>query len=342
MTLIKKADNKPIRVAVIGAGKMGQNHLRIYSMLKDVDLVAVVDLDKERVEHAATQYNCLAFTALEDVIGKVDAVTIAVPSSQHAEVGVFFLKNDIHCLIEKPLAVNDAECIELIETAEQRGVILLVGHIEHFNPAVQQLNRILADGQHMIQAVHVQRMSGNTQRITDVDVVMDMMIHDLEIVNSLVNQPLIDLSALAVGQGKETGLDYVSALLSFSSGTIANITASRITQNKVRKLAITSDIGYITLDYSAQELLIYRQAHESALVNSEGCVIDQAVERVLVRPTEPLIAEIQNFIHSVRVGVPLGVDGRKAHEALKIAWKIQDFVVKQSIVQHKKKLVAVH
>lgn len=313
----------PLRVAVVGAGMMGQNHLRIYSMLSGVELIAVVDIDELRARESAIRYGCLAFTAIEELIGKVDAVTISVPSSLHADIGEFFLNHGIHCLIEKPMAVTEAECQRLIEAANKSGAILLVGHIEHFNPAVQQLARILAEG-HRIYAVDVHRMSGNNRRITDVDVIMDLMIHDLEIVISLINQPVVELTAQAVCESQGSGIDYVSALLLFSGGAIANLTASRITQNKVRRLSITSDIGYITLDYSAQELLICRQTEESTLLNSEGYVFDQAIERVLVRPTEPLIAEIQNFIASIRSGVPLGVNGHQAHAALKLVWQIQE------------------
>lgn len=327
MSIIERVNSNkkltPIRVAVVGVGMMGQNHLRIYSMLSGIEVVGVVDSDETRAKEAALRYGCAAFTHVEELIGKVDAVTIAVPSSLHADIGEFFLNHGIHCLIEKPMAITEAECHRLINAAEKNGAILLVGHIEHFNPAVQQLSRILAEG-HRIHAIDVHRMSGNSRRITDIDVVMDLMIHDLEIVISLINQPVLDLAAQAVCEARANGIDYVSALLLFSGGAIANLTASRITQTKVRRLSITSDIGYITLDYSAQELLICRQTEESTLVNSEGFVFDQAIERVLVRPTEPLIAEIQNFIASIRAGMPLGVDGKQALAALKLVWQIQD------------------
>lgn len=319
---------QPLRVGVIGAGMMGQNHLRIYSMLKEVDLVAVVDVDEERARNSAIKYGCIPYTNIEDIIDQVDAVTIAVPSGLHAAMGVFFLRHGIHCLIEKPLALTEKECQLLIKTAEQNNAVLLVGHIEHFNPAVQQLSRLL-EGNHTIHAIDVHRMSGSSKRITDVDVVMDLMIHDLEIVLSLIRQPVVNVSAEAVYHSGSKAVDYVSALLSFAGGTIVNLTASRITQNKVRKLSITADIGYITLDYSAQELLIYRQAAESTLVNCEGTLFDQAIERVLVRPAEPLIVEIQHFIQSVRTGVVSGVDGHQAFAALKVAWQIQEQIAKR-------------
>jgi len=323
-----KKQEPPLRIGVVGAGMMGQHHLRVCSMLRGVELTAVADINPSRAKHSAQQYNCLGFTQIEDMVDKVDAVIIAVPSSLHFEVGRFFLNHNIHCLIEKPLAITEAHCLELIALADKKGLILLVGHIEHFNPAVQQLSKILAEG-HLVHAIEVQRMGGNNKRNLDVDVIMDLMIHDLEIVVSLLGSKVLDITAQGVSESRNGGVDYVSALLLFSSGAIANLTASRITQNKVRKLSITSDLGYITLDYSAQELLIYRQAKESVLTNSVGYVYDLAMERVFVRPVEPLIEEIQNFVHSITVGTPLGVDGRQALAALRLVWQLQDQVAQK-------------
>jgi predicted dehydrogenase len=323
ITLPINLTKRPLRVAVIGAGMMGENHLRTYNMLHEVELVAVVDTDAARAQKAAEKYGCIGYTQIEDILGKVDAVTIAVPSTLHAEIGLFFLSNGIHCLIEKPLAVTEIDCLRLIEMAEKKRVILLVGHVEHFNPAVQQLARIIGEG-HTIQAIDIQRMHGNNQRATDVDVVMDLMIHDLEIVNSLILRPAIHLSAHAVAHSKNKGADYVSTLISFVGDTIANITASRITQNKVRRLAITADFGYITLDYNTQELLIYRQTKGTHLLNCDEYTVDQTIERVLVRPMDPLMNEVQNFIQSIHTGIPLGVDGHRALAALKLGWQIQE------------------
>jgi predicted dehydrogenase len=327
MTLVAPA----LRVAVVGAGRMGQNHLRIYDLLKGVAIAAVVDADRAQAEAAARRYGCPIFDSLDQLVGKVDAASVCVPSALHGEVGRFLLANGIPCLIEKPLASTDAECRSLIDTAARAKVALLVGHVERFNPAVQQLADLL-EGGHRVHAIDARRLSWASARITDVDVVLDLMVHDLDIVLWLMNKPISGIAASGVCTSGSEGQDYVTALLSFSDGVMASLTASRITQTKVRELYLTADFGYVTVNYLNQEVLVFRhggvERGPSHWSNAANAVIDSVMERVLVRNAEPLMVELQHFMDVVRNGAKPLVTGEHALETLRVAGCIRAEIAK--------------
>ena len=248
-----------VRVAVIGAGMMGKNHLKMYKTLANVELVGVYDIFEDAAKAAAEMFGIKAFSSLEEVAQNVDAVSVVTTSVTHAEVGEFFLNKGIHCLIEKPLAATETECNRLIDAAKKSGVVLLVGHIERFNPAVEQLSKILADTS-KIRALTAQRMSAASGRITDVDVAMDLMIHDIEVIQSLVKSKVVNVEASNVKtKDKPEGKDYISALVTFENGVMANLTASRITQSRVRTLTVSTDEAYIDLDFIAQSINVCTQ-----------------------------------------------------------------------------------
>ena len=222
-----------VKVAVIGAGMMGRNHLKTYKNLQGVELVGVYDIFPEAREKAAEMFGIKAFSSLEEVAANVDAVSVVTTSVTHADVGEFFLNRGIHCMMEKPLATTEEGCKRLIDAAAKNNVTLLVGHIEQFNPAVEQMHKILHDTT-KIRSLTAQRMSAASGRITDVDVSMDLMIHDAEIILSLVQSPIKNIQAAAVTTPDHPeGKDYITALLTFENGVTANITASRITQARV-------------------------------------------------------------------------------------------------------------
>lgn len=305
---------------------MGQNHLRIYDLMKGVSLVGVVDSDPARAAAAAARFGCPAFASVEQLVGKVDAVSVCVPSSLHGAIGGFLLDNGIHCLIEKPLATTQAECRALIDSASRRGLTLMVGHVERFNPAVQQLASLLG-GQHLIHAIDARRLSWASARITDVDVVLDLMVHDLDIVLWLMGKPLITVAASGVHTAGSQGQDYVTALLSFEDGVIASLTASRITQTKVRELYLTTDLGYVTVNYINQEVLVFRHGGGERSPNhwnsAGNTTLDAIMERILIRNAEPLLLELQHFADSVRNGTRPMVTGEHALETLRVAELIQ-------------------
>ncbi|MBC7952306.1 MAG: Gfo/Idh/MocA family oxidoreductase [Rhodospirillaceae bacterium] len=312
-----------MRVAVVGAGNMGANHLRVYSQLQGPQLVGLVEPNGERAEMLARQFDCQVFDRVEDLIGKVDAVTIASPSVTHGEVGSLLLENGIHCLVEKPLAVTEPECLKLIAAAEKGRAVLMVGHIERFNPAVEQLGDFLAGG-HKVWALDARRMSAVSSRITDVDVVMDLMIHDLDVANGLISDDVVHVQAQGIDvQG--FGHDFVTALVRYAGGTVASFTASRITQNKIRQLHVTADIGFVEADYLRQEMMIYRQSRATDLPQGPGgYVMDLAMDRVYIRHSEPLVREISHFVDAVKKGTKPKTDGAGALRSLRLAWAIQD------------------
>lgn len=314
------------KVAVVGGGVMGQNHLRVYNQLKGVDLIGVVETDPDRARDVAARYGCEAFSSLDQIIGHVDAVSVVSPSSTHVDVAKVLLEAGVHCLVEKPLATTEEDCALLRDVAAKAGVVLTVGHIERFNPAVQKLSEIL-EGRSRIHAIDVHRMSKASRRITDVDVVMDLMVHDLDIVLSLVQQPVAKVTAQGVTVDGSPGSDYVTALLTFASGTMASLTASRITQNKIRTLNLTSDLGFMMLDFIDQKLAIYQQGGDS-LIGSQtpewgNFAIDIAMERVLVRNAEPLVLELQHFMDCVARGATPKVTADDAIAVLRLVRTIQ-------------------
>lgn len=313
-----------MRVAVVGIGNMGQNHMRIYSQLRNVTLVGLVDPNPERAQAMAARYGCRIFQGVDELVGQVDAVTIASPSTMHAEIGRYLLTNGIHCLIEKPLATTEADCQALIEAAEGSGAILMVGHIERYNPAIEQLSTLLS-ADCTVHALDARRMSATSARIGDVDVIMDLMVHDLDIALNLREHRQVPVRIQAEGvQLGDGGLDYVTAMVRFDSGLIASFTASRITQNKVRELQLSTEMGYIQADYIRQELHIFRQSSIAPLPDSHGShKLDLSVDRLMVRHAEPLAQELLHFVDCVANGIPPRTGGEDALRTLRLAWDIQ-------------------
>lgn len=317
----------PLRVAVIGVGNMGRNHLRVYSGLKNVRVVGIYDPDAAVTSLLAGQYRTAASPDLAALCAQVDAVSICSPSSTHAELGLFCLRRGVHCLIEKPLATTEGECVALIEAAEKANLTLLVGHIERFNPAVQQVAAFLQKDV-TVHAVDTRRLSSVGKRITDVDVVLDLMVHDLDIVLALMRREVVSVSAAGVKVYNSPGGDYVTSLLRFAGGSVATLTASRVSQNTVRKLSVTTDHGLIEVDYINQSIEVYQQ--DEVVPNSGRAAaffdyaLDIAMERVLVRRSEPLQLELAHFVDAVRSRTPPAVSGAEALESLRLVWKIHE------------------
>lgn len=313
-----------IKVAVIGAGMMGKNHLKTYKNLQGVELVGVYDVFSDSAKSAADMFGIKAFSSMEEVAANVDAVSVVTTSVAHASVGEFFLNKGIHCLIEKPLATTEEECQTLINAAKKNNVILLVGHVERYNPAVEQMAKILSDTS-KIRSLTAQRMSAASGRITDVDVAMDLMIHDVEVIQALVKSPVVKVHAASVNGGK----DYISALLEFANGATANLTASRITQARVRTLTVTTDTNYIDMDFINQSINVHSQGR-MPYVNQEEIPewmnygLKGSVEQLFIPTNQPLQAELAHFIDCVNGKAQPRVTGEDALDALRVVWKIQD------------------
>lgn len=317
-----------IKVAVIGAGVMGKNHLKTYKNLPNVELIGVYDIFPEAAENAAKMFGIKAFSSMEEVAKSVNAVSVVTTSTTHADVGEFFLNHGIHCLIEKPLATTEEECMRLINAAKKNNVTLLVGHIERFNPAVEQMSKILSDTS-KIRSLTAQRMSAASGRITDVDVAMDLMIHDVEVIQSLLKSPVVNVQACSVKTAdKPEGKDYISALLEFENGTTANLTASRITQARVRTLTVTTDTNYIDMDFINQSINVHSQGR-MPYVNQESIPdwmnygLKGSVEQLFIPTNQPLSAELSHFMACIRGEATPRITGENALNALRVIWEIQ-------------------
>ena len=317
---------KNIKVAVIGAGMMGKNHMKTYKSLNGVELVGVYDIFPEAAKAAAETFGIRAFSSMEEVAENVNAVSVVTTSVTHADVGEFFLNKGIHCMMEKPLACTEEECQRLISAADKNNVVLLVGHIERFNPAVEQMGKLLSDTS-KIRSLTAQRMSAASGRITDVDVSMDLMIHDVEVIQSLVKSPVVNIQAASV-KTKESpmGKDYITALLEFENGATANITASRITQARVRTLTVTTDTNYIDMDFINQSINVHSQGR-MPYVNPENIPewmnygLKGSVEQLFIPTNQPLSAELNHFLSCVRGEATPRITGQNALDALRVLWK---------------------
>ena len=307
----RHAPDAPLRVAVIGAGHLGKHHARILAQLPGARLVAVVDLVRERAEAAAGSSGATVATAVEAIRPMVDAVTIAVPTAAHVEVARPFLERGIHVLVEKPMTPSLAEADSLVALAAARGAVLAVGHTERFNPAVTAATKLLTRP----RFIEVHRIGVFPERSLDIDVVFDLMIHDLDIVESLDASGVVSVEAVGVNVLTDR-VDIANARLRFASGCIANLTASRISRDMVRKLRVFQPDSYLSVDYAAQELDAWR------LVPKPGG--RPAIEGgpVLVEKEEPLARELSDFLAAIRDRRPPLVSGEDGRRALSLATRV--------------------
>jgi predicted dehydrogenase len=302
---------------------MGQHHTRVLSMLKDVELVGVSDIDIERGLDTASKYRIRFFEDYQDLLKHVDAVCIAVPTRLHHSVGMTCLQAGVHVLIEKPIAASIAEAESLVNAAAESQTILQVGHIERFNPAFQELRAVLKAEE--ILALEAHRMSPYSQRANDVSVVLDLMIHDIDLVLELAGAPIERLTASGSRTVDSGYLDYVTATLGFSNGIVATVTASKVTHRKIRRIAAHCRNSLTEADFLNNEILIHRQTTANCLAE-HGQVLyrqDGLIEKVYTSNIEPLHAELEHFVNCVRGGEPPSVGGEQALRALRLASLIE-------------------
>lgn len=300
-----------VRVAVVGVGHLGKHHARILSTLPGVELVAVVDTNRARAEEIAAANGTTALFDSAELAGKVDAVSIAVPTERHLEVALPLLRAGVPVLVEKPMARSLEEADAMIAAAAERGVVLAVGHTERFNPAVDAARPMLHDP----RFIEVHRLGTFPERSLDIDVVFDLMIHDLDVVLSLVRSDVESVEA--VGVPVLTGrVDIANVRLRFANGCIANLTASRISRDRVRKIRFFQPAAYVSIDYAAQKLEVYR------LVKGEGSMPSIQGGDVPVANEEPLKRELADFIDAVVTGRAPHVDGAQGRKALELATRI--------------------
>ncbi len=308
------ATERTVKVAVIGVGHLGQHHARIYTELPGVELVAVVDIAEGRRREVASRLRASALADYRDLLGKVDAVSVAVPTILHLEIARDFLLAGSDVLVEKPITRTLAEADDLIAAASagSGGRILQVGHSERYNGAVQSLARQVQDP----GFIEVHRMGPFPGRGTDVDVVLDLMIHDIDIILTLVRSPVRAVSAVGVPVVSDQ-VDIANARVEFESGCVANITASRVSGERLRKIRVFQRDTYFVLDYASQELHLFRPGSSDGAGNSRLVRVDIPVARV-----EPLRQELTDFVDSVRTRRPPMVSGEAGREAVALAAQI--------------------
>ena len=313
-----KPTSSSVKVGVIGIGNMGWHHARVLSLLKDADLVGVADPDESRGKLAVEQFQCEWFKDYHDLISKVDAICIAVPTLLHHKVGLDCLKAGVNVLIEKPIAATELEAKSLINASKISNCLLQVGHIERFNPAFRELNKIVQNEE--IVVLEARRHSPHADRANDVSVVMDLMIHDIDLVLELVNSKIQKLAAVG-GRNSDGLIDYVNATLVFNNNIIASLTASKMSHKKIRNLSVHCQNGLVETDFLNHSLQIHRKAHESYTAEHGELVYrnDGYVEEVSTTSIEPLYAELEHFLKCVQGKELPEVDGEQASRALKIA-----------------------
>ena len=321
-----------LKVAVVGVGHLGQHHARILASLPDVELVAVSDTRAKQAKLVADRFHTVAVTDWRDLLGQVDAVSIAVPTSGHRQVASAFLALGCAAMVEKPLASNLEDAEAIVHCAQSSNAILQVGHIERFNPALATL-----DGRGLRpRYITAERMSTYTFRSTDIGVVLDLMIHDIDLLLSLVDSPVRRVDAVGVSIFSHLE-DVANARIEFENGTVANLTASRASFQSSRKMRIWGAEGYASIDFATKQgtFLTPSDNLRSGIIDLEGVDMSQPslvkdhlfgtileVEKVQAEGREPLALELEDFVHAVRTGERPKVTGADALKAVQLADRI--------------------
>jgi predicted dehydrogenase len=332
-----------IKVGVVGVGHLGSHHARLYSEIAKRSngqcvFAGVFDADATKTKMVAEKHGGATFANLDEITNSVDAVSVATPTETHFAVARQFLERGKHVLIEKPITDNLREAEELVSLARQKHCVLQVGHVERFNPVMRYLNEVLTAA----AFIEVHRLSPYPGRSMDIGVVLDLMIHDLDIVLALVKSPLVGIDAVGIPVLSESE-DIANARLKFANGCVANITASRVSPEKMRKIRVFGrtqhGAAYISLDYMKQEGQIYRMAsddaHESGFLKKlvagkDATIVSEFGGKKLVREPvpiehdEPLKLELQHFIDSIRLHRDPLVTGEAAKQALEVAMEITE------------------
>ncbi|HEX8836415.1 MAG TPA: Gfo/Idh/MocA family oxidoreductase [Candidatus Acidoferrum sp.] len=304
------AESRKVRVAVVGLGEFGRNHARVYRELRGVELVGVYDRSPERAAAVAKEFQAPVLAGLEELPGQADAVSVAVPTAAHAEVGCQLLELGLDVLVEKPMAVDLAEADALLAAARKNMRILQIGHVERFNPAVRAVQAIL--NRPLFFEVH--RLGVFTPRSLDVDVIYDLMIHDLDILLALVNEPVTEVKAVGIPVLTDK-VDIAHARLEFATGAVANVTASRVSTERVRKMRFFQQREYISLDYARRDALRIG-------VKRPGPQPEFAFEKLNAPAVEPLHAELEAFVEASRTRREPPTNGAAGRAALELAGRV--------------------
>ena len=302
-----------LRIAVVGVGHLGQHHARLLASMDGVQLVGIVDTKPGRAGEIASKLGVPSFTHLGELpLDGLDAVTIAVPTVSHLDVALPLIDAGVSVLVEKPLSSSLDDADKMIESAARRGVVLAAGHTERFNPAVVAALPLVSNP----RFIEVHRLGTFPERSLDIDVIFDLMIHDLDLLLTSVKSEVVSIEAIGVNV-LTPKTDIANVRLRFASGCIANMKASRISRDKIRKVRFFQPASYLSIDYAAQEAEIYRLVAQNGRPQIEGGKLD-------VKRDEPLRVELADFVEAVRDRREPGVSGRAGRDALALATKVAE------------------
>ncbi|MEP7131824.1 MAG: Gfo/Idh/MocA family oxidoreductase [Acidobacteriota bacterium] len=311
---------REVRVAVVGVGHLGRHHARIAASLRGVRCVGVVDRHPGRAADIAAEFGVPVLSSLEEAAGAAEAVVVATPTVSHAEIARTLIARGCDVLVEKPITATVAEADALLSEARSRGRVVQVGHVERYNPAVQAALALAVD----VRFIETHRLGVFTRRSLDVDVVLDLMIHDLQIVQALVGRPVEEVRAVGMPVLTST-IDVANARISFEGGCVATLTASRVSSDKVRRCEIFAPALSLSIDMQAQSVRAFRLSRETG----EPEIVPSSVP---VEREEPLAREMSDFVRAVRErGVPL-VSGEVGREALLLATRVQEAIERQRAI----------
>jgi len=306
---------KKLRAAVIGVGYLGNFHAQKYAALDSVELVAVSDSDPARCSEIAAQLCTIAVADYRQLVGKVDLVSIVVPTVMHHEVAAFFLKHGVHVLLEKPITTTVAEAMDLIAIAEKNKLVLQIGHLERFNPALDAISSVL----NRPGFIDATRVAPYKPRGTDVSIVLDLMVHDLDIICTIIDSDVKTISASGACVYSNSP-DIANARIEFKNGAVANVTASRISLQGERSIRFFQNDAYISVDFQNRKASICRKG----LLEPSSGVYVSPIEEIAVPQRDQILAEIEAFIDSVLTGKPAVVSGQDGMKALEIALLIEE------------------
>lgn len=311
----------PLKVGVIGCGNMGRNHLRVLSTMSKFDLVGCFDADAEAARAQADLYGVRAFDTLDSLLDEIEVAHVVVPSFLHKEIALRAASKKCHVLVEKPIALNDADAREIIHACERNDVRLCVGHVERFNPAIVALQQILCSEE--VISIDFKRMSPFYGRVADASVVQDLMIHDIDVLNAIAKAPI----KRVVAHGSKIHsdkLDYCQALVTYEDGLCASLTGSRITEAKVRVAEINCKKAFVVVDYLNRTVEISRKTSFSLDVGYDAQYKQENIlERVMVPIAEPLRSEFEHFAHCIHSGDPVQTSGEMGLRALELCEQIE-------------------
>jgi predicted dehydrogenase len=295
-----------LKIAVIGVGALGSTHARIYSKIEGIELTGICDIDSDRLSGLSKELGVAGFEDYRNLLGKVDAVSIVVPTKNHYTISKDFLESGTHLLIEKPITQTVEEADKLLSAAKSKSLILAVGHVERFNAAIEAILKIKGD----IKFVECHRLGPFSPRIKDVGVVLDLMIHDIDILLWLIKSPIKSIEAVGV-RVLTMHEDIANARIVFENGAVCNITASRVTEKAVRKIRMFQPNAYISLDYIQQDAMIYTK--------KLGQIISRQID---IKKEKPLQKEISSFLNCIKTGNRPLASGEEGRQALSVALEI--------------------